>query len=448
MLEPNRSSSYLDVTQLRDSLRASEEKPKISEKLADLPRLKTFDERSISLLQLKNRTIKPQQVDPAKMIKIGEFDNFILQRFGNEPQGRTISALFSKTLLSESQKAHREAQETHSVVHFKVEERDFVVTPDGKVRTNLGRIPGGFFKSLYKVEKLFRLVGENEIARSNASLRALATHEKTRKLYEEGDAKIKADHESDINTYLAGLRALGDKEDFSHLSIAKPVVGPSDAIAGLISPFANGGNLNSYLSIAGNSLSSGEKFKIARHLVTAVLQLHNAGILHRDLKLDNFLIYLKDNEIELIVLTDFGESTFIEGKGETNQNKPFPIKAIPVAWAAPETIEKFRRGETSDAKTSEDAYQLGMTLYCLYTGDTIENNPVSEDRFPNIGGTGINRERWNYAKTHPEDPQFWPKLAFDKWPPEGLPIRDLILGLLREKPEERLTDADAKNLFQ
>ena len=60
----------------------------------------------------------------------------------------------------------------------------------------------------------------------------------------------------------------------------------------MVLEYANGGTLNNYLNKHFNELVWDDKFKLALQLASAILCLHECGIIHRDLVILNFKIII------------------------------------------------------------------------------------------------------------------------------------------------------------
>jgi serine/threonine protein kinase len=69
----------------------------------------------------------------------------------------------------------------------------------------------------------------------------------------------------------------------------------------IIMDYASGGELIDYIAAKG-SLSEKEGRKFFRQLISAIDHCHLAGVIHRDLKLENMLL----DENKNLVLSDFG----------------------------------------------------------------------------------------------------------------------------------------------
>lgn len=103
--------------------------------------------------------------------------------------------------------------------------------------------------------------------------------------------------------------------------------------------------------------------KALRPVVDALILIHKAGVLHRDISPQNIIIQ-KNGEIKII---DFGASTLLK-KGE-DKNYMFNR-----AFAAPEQYEKNgKQGSWTDV------YGLAATIYILLTGETIPSAQARAD---------------------------------------------------------------------
>lgn len=158
--------------------------------------------------------------------------------------------------------------------------------------------------------------------------------------------------------------------------------------------------------------------KIVRQITTAVAYLHSKGIVHRDLKLENFLFESTANDSQLKII-DFGLSkhmTFDEAEHDT----------VGTAYTvAPEVI----RGEY-DAKC--DVWGVGVIAYMLLCGD------------PPFGGCGGPeapmeiRENILEGRLVFRPEQIWDSVSED--------AKDFIRSLLETDQSLRPTSVECLNL--
>ena len=107
--------------------------------------------------------------------------------------------------------------------------------------------------------------------------------------------------------------------------------------------------------------------KTFKKICEAVLSLHNIGVAHLDLKLENILIDSKGNPI----LCDFGCSfsvnkrkSLFERKGSKNQRYADVQRRGTKAYAAPEILHSMQHVNPFFA----DIYSLGVVLHVLLSG--------------------------------------------------------------------------------
>lgn len=168
----------------------------------------------------------------------------------------------------------------------------------------------------------------------------------------------------------------------------------------LITELCSGGELFDYLTEKGRT-SEQETRRIFGQLCLAVNYLHEKGIVHRDLKLENVLL----DERCRIKLGDFGFTR------EFDRGTYLETYCGTTGYAAPEMLEgkKYLGPEV-------DVWSLGVILYCLLTGGL----PFDDD------DESVMREM--VIKGDFEDPEW---LSND--------IRDLVHKILQKDPVKRIT---------
>ncbi|CAL8277469.1 unnamed protein product [Arctogadus glacialis] len=123
----------------------------------------------------------------------------------------------------------------------------------------------------------------------------------------------------------------------------------------LVMELCPGGNLMNRIYDK-NKLDERETQKYVRQLVMAVEHLHRAGVVHRDLKIENLLLDQQDN----IKLIDFGLSNCA---GILGYSDPFSTQCGSPAYAAPELLSRKKYGP------KVDVWSIGVNMYAMLTGN-------------------------------------------------------------------------------
>ncbi|XP_034055505.1 LOW QUALITY PROTEIN: hormonally up-regulated neu tumor-associated kinase homolog A [Gymnodraco acuticeps] len=123
----------------------------------------------------------------------------------------------------------------------------------------------------------------------------------------------------------------------------------------LVMELCPGGNLMN-LIYDKKRLDERETQKYIRQLVLAVEHLHRAGVVHRDLKIENLLLDEQDN----IKLIDFGLSNCA---GILGYSDPFSTQCGSPAYAAPELLSRKKYGP------KVDVWSIGVNMYAMLTGN-------------------------------------------------------------------------------
>ena len=110
-------------------------------------------------------------------------------------------------------------------------------------------------------------------------------------------------------------------------------------------------------------------------LASALDYIHNEGIVHRDIKLNNILLDARGG----VVLSDFGVSRFCSGQLRKDLHLDRTIVSgeattgALIMGTAGYMAPEVKRGE--DATAASDAYSLGIVFFRLLTGVWFENRP-------------------------------------------------------------------------
>ncbi|CAD8076839.1 unnamed protein product [Paramecium primaurelia] len=120
--------------------------------------------------------------------------------------------------------------------------------------------------------------------------------------------------------------------------------------------YCQGGTLYNYLLQRNNVLDQKEIKYIMKRLLKGVKHLHQLGIIHRDLKLDN-IVFENENDIKSLKIIDFG---FAVEFGHQTQ-----VRCGTPGYMAPEILNQ------EDYDESVDIYSLGSIYHSLLSGQKL-----------------------------------------------------------------------------
>ena len=131
--------------------------------------------------------------------------------------------------------------------------------------------------------------------------------------------------------------------------------GQSEDQAYLVMEFFEGGDLSKRL--AGKALAPQEALRLFRELMFALGEIHEKGVLHRDLKPQN-LMFRSDGSLAIV---DFGIAKHIDAVDRTGRGE---ILGTP-RYMSPEQVQS----KALDLRT--DIYSAGVLLYQMLTGQHL-----------------------------------------------------------------------------
>lgn len=292
---------------------------------------------------------------------------------------------------------------------------------DGQTRTynfqrNLG---AGNYKNALIAEKVKVTIDDTGKEVQKTTQRVILVMEMNA---EEQKSDIDVQSEIKINTRLNEINKEDKKTNqntLSHVAIAKPITYQGETA--FSAKLMKGGALNKHI----NSLNDTQKDHVASEMCKGIQELHQNGIIHRDIKLDNYLVDEKLN----VKISDMGKA-FLETDG-----------AHATATFAP--TNPPGTGLTTWNKKA-DVYQLGIALFQLYTG----NNNMEQFRAmmaPNL----TPQERKDPDKFYAARDE---GVALGHWegtelinPPEK---REFILRMLDQDPNNRPNMDEVVKFFE
>lgn len=193
------------------------------------------------------------------------------------------------------------------------------------------------------------------------------------------------------------------------------------------------GNLEKHLE--GRQLSAEEQLDYALQIADVVSRVNAKGVIHVDLKLENFLVINGK-----IVLADFGSARYVgadppPGCIQATRSEGIDQFAGTPAFQSPEThkakVNPSHEAAAVDAQIAGkgESWSLGCVLYQLcYPG-----KPLPWMQAKDLGGT-LSKLPSTFSPFDHFDPPKTEKSDIDK----------VIEGLLRVDPEERITTEQAK----
>ena len=134
----------------------------------------------------------------------------------------------------------------------------------------------------------------------------------------------------------------------------------------LVTEFVAGPDAAKLAAAHGGRLTCAETILIMTQILDALAHAHASGYIHRDIKDQNILIAGTWPNLTA-KLTDFGLAKSFAQAGMSGMTMAGEMAGT-LAYMPPEQIRNFR-----DVKPTSDIYSVGMTGYCLLTGDLALN---------------------------------------------------------------------------
>lgn len=130
-------------------------------------------------------------------------------------------------------------------------------------------------------------------------------------------------------------------------------LGPHADSGGILLSEASHGTLQAYLDSSSATIDKSLRWKWSIQAVEAVVYIHSQGVIHSDLKPENYLVHTTDGSSLDLWLCDFGGSTCSE-LGDSIAHMPDdPFFDVRMPWKPTKAI---------------DIFSLGSILYTILTG--------------------------------------------------------------------------------
>lgn len=230
------------------------------------------------------------------------------------------------------------------------------------------------------------------------------------------------------------LKQIHEEVGHSRLTPIKDVFETDDRLF-IVLELIRGGDFYDHMIENGN-LSEHDAAVVIRKLIYALEALHRHDIIHRDIKLENILLFPRKNEKEGS-LSEFKIADFGYAKHVHEEDK-FANYAGTIGYAAPEVLEHRQYG------TACDVWSAGVVLYILLAGyppfpHKEENcgRQLSTEELIEVELEAIyygrQKDNWNRQFNH------------EPWNEISLDAKRLVSGMLRIDPKTRYTTSVVLN---
>ncbi|WWC92028.1 uncharacterized protein L201_006982 [Kwoniella dendrophila CBS 6074] len=165
-------------------------------------------------------------------------------------------------------------------------------------------------------------------------------------------------------------------------------------------PLLTGGELLERLNTRGRFTEDAVK-KVMKVMLETLAYIHSHGIIHRDIKPDNWLYRTPDSEVDDIVLIDFGISKVLDQESEEDKRDQFEVGGTP-GYAAPEVFCGVGYGKNSDLfGAGVIAYNLLSSWSPWESRDTvalIQETSTLNISFPDGPFEGVSEQAKNFVR--------------------------------------------------
>ncbi|TMW66536.1 hypothetical protein Poli38472_004301 [Pythium oligandrum] len=161
----------------------------------------------------------------------------------------------------------------------------------------------------------------------------------------------------------------------------------------LVMEYCGGGDLFEHLSRDG-AMDESKAMLLFRHIVAAIMYVHEQNIVHLDIKPENLLFKTSPEHPQSIKLADFGSAQLIP-----EASHPKTALSCTVGYAAPEVLEF---GKVSFAA---DVFSAGAVLYTMLAGYAPFQSPSDEEAMERtlLGEFSFDGEAWDHVSVQAKD---------------------------------------------
>jgi serine/threonine protein kinase len=160
---------------------------------------------------------------------------------------------------------------------------------------------------------------------------------------------------------------------------------------GILLSEASHGNLQNFIDSPNTTIATSLRLRLAQHAAEAITYVHEKGVIHSDLRLENFLVHDSGERsadgvtLFNLWLCDFGGSTCetLELDGRHMPDTPFFDPRI-TTW---------------ESKPATDIFSLGSIIYVIMTGywpfraspppDTADDMDIYQDKVDKLFKEGV-----------------------------------------------------------
>ena len=142
--------------------------------------------------------------------------------------------------------------------------------------------------------------------------------------------------------------------------------GATDGLLYMVVEYIEGDSLKTHLSREGK-FAPVRVVRILDKLLCSVQEAHSLGVMHRDIKPDNIMLFTHLGRKDQVKLLDFGIAKLVK---ETNQLVPSHLTSEGTVVGTPRYMApELARAE--ELTPSSDLYSIGMVAYEMLTGERI-----------------------------------------------------------------------------